>query len=123
MDLNKAKRFGELAKEIEELQTSLGVAKSGLENKAWVLEIRATDEGECERSFKFPLPPHVQLVQDVAYTEEYLKALDEAGKPRPGMEYRTVRQQAQAEGQMILKLLVEIIQAKLDTKHKEMQDL
>jgi hypothetical protein len=123
MDLSKAKRMGELAQEIEDLQLSLAVCLSGIENKAWVLEIRATDEGECERSFKLPLPNHKLMVQDIACTPEYLKALDEAGKPRPTMEYRPIRETAIADGRKVFNLLKEIIEEKLAVKHKEMQEL
>jgi hypothetical protein len=122
MDLEKAKRFGELAKAIEELQVSLNVAKSGVENRAWITEIRATDEGECERSFKFPLPPHVQLVADRAYTQEALDAMEAKGQPLP-TAYRPIREQAQLEGHMILTLIVNIIENKLVQKHKEMAEL
>jgi hypothetical protein len=122
MDLNKAKRFGELARDIEELQVSLAVAKSGVENRAWVTEIRATDEGECERSFKFPLPAHVQLVADRAYSQEALDAMEAKGQPLP-TAYRSIREQAQLEGHMILTLIVNIIENKLVQKHKEMAEL
>lgn len=107
MDIAKALRLGEIAKEVQQLELALALAKAGQANGAWITAIYAVDEGECERSIIYPIPAFKEIMRQEGQ-DPAMKAL---------------RQQAREETAQVFAILEKAFAARLAAKQAEMEGI